>query len=213
MNLKNNLSELPLSKNRYIANFLIWPVVFLMAFFVFHQNLLAQPESAIGAIGSVDESPIASGAAGKASQTNNAGASQKTPVKSKSKTKTKSKQTKSSAKTASKTIPAKPKPPKPYDGFIIGDKYTFLNFEIAEKVQPVHTIKAKDAGASGLVQVEVLIETDGTVLTAKARTGDKLLHPEAEKAALATKFNKPELYGKPVRATGFIVYRFGKSED
>jgi len=100
-----------------------------------------------------------------------------------------------------------------YNGFVVGDKYTFLNFEIVSKVQPVHTIKAKEAGAAGLVQVEVLIDQNGNVLKAHARTGNPLLHPEAEKAALATKFNRPTFGGKPARAIGFIVYRFGKAED
>ncbi|NJM53961.1 MAG: hypothetical protein HC846_11585 [Blastocatellia bacterium] len=64
-----------------------------------------------------------------------------------------------------------------------------------------------------MVQVEVLINVDGSVLKARARSGNKLLHPEAEKAALMTKFNKPSIYGKPARAVGFIVFRFGKRED
>ena len=40
-----------------------------------------------------------------------------------------------------------------------------------------------------------------------------MLWPEAEKAALATIFNKPDVYGKPARALGFVVYRFGRVED
>ena len=110
--------------------------------------------------------------------------------------------------------PARPTQRKPalsapnarYDGFVVGDKYSFLNFEIAKKVQPVHTIAAKNAGAFGLVQVEVLIDPNGNVLTARARTGNALLHPEAEKADLATKFNKPTFGGKPARAISFVVY-------
>lgn len=122
---------------------------------------------------------------------------------------------------SSNTRPARPTQRKPalsttntkYDGFVVGDKYTFLNFEIAQRVQPIHTIAAKNAGAAGLVQVEVLIDPNGNVLTARARTGNALLHPEAEKAALATKFNRPTFGGKPARAIGFVVYRFGKAED
>jgi TonB family protein len=100
-----------------------------------------------------------------------------------------------------------------YNGPVIGDKYSFLNFEIAEKVQPIWTLKAQNAGALGLVQVEVLIDPNGYVLTAHARTGNPMLHPEAERAALATRFNKPTANGRPVRAFGFIVYRFGTEEQ
>ncbi|MGI8788183.1 MAG: energy transducer TonB [Pyrinomonadaceae bacterium] len=101
---------------------------------------------------------------------------------------------------------------KNYDRFIVGDKYTFLNNEIAKPVQPIYRQSAKVAGASGLVQVEVLVGENGNVLEARARTGNKLLWEEAEKAALATKFNKPYLSNKPARAMGFIVYRFGKAD-
>lgn len=111
------------------------------------------------------------------------------------------------------TKKSKPRDVKPYDGFIIGDEYTFMNFGVVSGPKPIYTLAAKNAGASGLVQVEILIGEDGTVLTARARSGDKLLYPEAEKAALATTFNKPMVYGKPARAKGFLVYRFGKRED
>ena len=102
---------------------------------------------------------------------------------------------------------------KKWNGFFVGDKYSFLNFEVVSAVKPYHTREAKAGGASGLVQVEVLIDQLGNVLTAKARTGNKLLHPEAERAAIESKFNKPEVYGKPARAIGFLVYRFGPAED
>ena len=124
---------------------------------------------------------------------------------------TKTSTKKSPAKTTvAKTTPAKP---KPWDGFVVGDKYTFLNFEVVSAEKPWHTREAKAAGASGLVQVEVLIDTNGKVIQAKARTGNKLLHPEAERAALASTFNRPTFGGKPARAIGFLVYRFGPAED
>ena len=114
-------------------------------------------------------------------------------------------------KTAPKaTTPAKP---KPWNGFVVGDKYTFLNFEVVSAEKPYHTRDAKANGAKGLVQVEILIDTNGNVIQAKGRTGNKLLHPEAERAALASKFNRPTFGGKPARAIGFLVYRFGPAED
>ena len=112
--------------------------------------------------------------------------------------------------TAKSVTPAKP---KPWNGFVVGDKYTFLNFEVVSAEKPYHTRDAKANGARGLVQVEVLIDTNGNVIQAKARTGNKLLHPEAERAALASKFNRPTFGGKPARAIGFLVYRFGPDED
>ena len=117
---------------------------------------------------------------------------------------------------AKKTTTAKtvtPARPKPWNGFVVGDKYTFLNFEVVSAEKPYHTRDAKANGANGLVQVEILIDTNGSVIQAKGRTGNKLLHPEAERAALASKFNRPTFGGKPARAIGFLVYRFGPAED
>jgi hypothetical protein len=110
-----------------------------------------------------------------------------------------------------KTVAVRPKP-KRWDGFVIGDEYTFMNFEVISAEKPYHTRAAKEGGASGLVQVEILIDTNGSVLKARARTGNKLLHPEAERAAFASKFSRFTFGGKPARAIGFLVYRFG-SED
>ena len=105
------------------------------------------------------------------------------------------------------------RPDGTYAGPVLGDSYTFMNFEIVSKVQPVWTIAAKNAHALGLVQVVILIGENGLVLEAKARTGNPLLRPEAEKAALASTFDRPTVNHQPARALGFIVYRFGRVEE
>jgi hypothetical protein len=101
---------------------------------------------------------------------------------------------------------------KPYNGPVLGDTYTFLNFEVVSADKPIYRRAAKQAGASGLVQVAILVDTDGSVLQAKARTGNKLLWEEVERAALASKLNRPTANGQPARALGFLVYRFGAAE-
>lgn len=106
-----------------------------------------------------------------------------------------------------------PPPPAAFNGPVLGDKFTFLNYEVVTAEKPYHTRAAKANGAKGLVQVEVLVSTDGSVLSAKARTGNKELWPEAERAALASKFNRPTADGRPARAMGFLVYRFGPADD
>lgn len=116
-------------------------------------------------------------------------------------------------KASTATRPSPPPPPAKFNGPVLGDKYTFLNYEVASAEKPYYTRAAKASGAKGLVQVEVLVSTDGSVLTAKARTGAKELWPEAERAALASKFNRPTADGRPARAMGFLVYRFGPAED
>ena len=168
----------------------------------------------------VDERVLAGG--GKAEinspvSTATAQASSKTKRNSGSKKTSSAKTTRTDSAKISQTTykRATPKPPTPkkYNGFTIGGDDVFFNFEIVGYVQPVHTIKAQEVGAKGLVQVEVLIDVNGSVLQARARSGNKLLHPEAEKAALMTKFRPFSVYGKPARAFGFIVFRFGERED
>lgn len=157
------------------------------------------------AIMAIDEPAEASGgSAGAGAST--FGSSKTRSAGSKSKTAG----TRTTKKTAAKTASTKP---RPWNGFVVGDKYTFLNFEVVSAEKPYHTRDAKANGAKGLVQVEVLIDTNGNVIQAKGRTGNKLLHPEAERAALASKFNRPTFGGKPARAIGFLVYRFGSAED
>lgn len=194
-------------------------VVLLSAIFFCGMNVYAQTEAA-GAIMAVDERvlegvgkaennrPIAEATARVSSKTKKNSVGKKA---SSAKT-NQSASAKTNQTTYKKTVP-KPRPTKKYDGFTIGGDDFFFNFEIVQPVQPIHTKKAQEAGAKGLVQVEVLIDIDGSVLQSRARSGNKLLHAEAEKAALMTKFRKFSVYGKPARAFGFIVFRFGARED
>jgi hypothetical protein len=175
----------------------IFILTFALTGLVFGSVANAQVEG--GAIAAIDE-PSEGGGGGPSIRT----------VKSKAPATRKSKSIRTAAP-SSKVVAVKPKPRK-WDGFVIGDEYTFLNFAVVSAEKPYYTRAAKAAGASGLVQVEVLIETNGNVIWARARTGDKLLHPEAERAALASKFERQTVYGKPARATGFLVYRFESTD-
>lgn len=161
------------------------------------------------AIAAIDEPEAAAEARGGAA----AGAGRQAGSSKTTTPKGSSRSTKKAPVTKRKTSPSPPPPPPRYDGPVLGDKYTFLNYEVASAEKPYYTRAAKASGAKGLVQVEVLVSTDGSVLTAKARTGNKELWPEAERAALASKFNRPMLNGRAVRATGFLVYRFGPAEQ
>lgn len=191
--------------NNFLIKSLFSGIGFVLLLSGFNQNTFAQ----IGAIGSIDEAAAGGGINEpvKRTQTSDNKTTSATNSKS-SKSKSKNTVTQTKPKTAAKT-----KAQAKDNGFVIGDKYSFLNGEVTEMVRPVYRKAARDAGAVGLVQVEVLIDPNGEVISAKARTGNALLHPEAEKAALATKFNKPSLYGKPAKAFGFIVFRFGTEED
>ena len=75
-------------------------------------------------------------------------------------------------------------------------------------VQPTYPAIARSAHASGQVEVQVLINEDGNVLTARAVSGNPLLHAAAEDAALRSKFSPTKLSGQPVQVNGTIIYNF-----
>ncbi len=174
----------------------------------------SQANAQMGAIAAVDEPaerPKPAEGGGASAEGGIGGSTARTTSGTRRGSRTTGKQTATATKKPA--APRKPAATAKYDGFVVGDKYTFLNFEVVSAEKPYHTRAAKASGARGLVQVEVLIDVNGTVLTAKGRTGNKELWPEAERAALASKFNRPTFGGKPARAIGFLVYRFGPAED
>jgi TonB-like protein len=185
-------------------------LVLATAIFSMTLTASAQARSAGAAIVAIDEPPThgasGGGYAGVTERSKSAVAKGTvTPAKSTTRSRT-------TVKPVQKSTPA-PRLAKAWDGFVVGDKYTFLNFEVISAEKPYYTRAAKASGAKGLVQVEITIDEKGNVLTAHGRTGNKELHPEAERAALASKFNRPTFGGKPAHAIGFLVYRFGPAED
>ncbi len=86
------------------------------------------------------------------------------------------------------------------DGVVNG-KATFLP-------KPVYSAAAKAVKAAGAVNVQVMIDEAGNVVSAKAVDGHPLLRGEAEKAARNAKFNSTLLSRQPVKVSGVIVYRF-----
>ncbi len=86
------------------------------------------------------------------------------------------------------------------DGVVNG-KATFLP-------KPVYSAAAKAVKAAGAVNVQVMIDEAGNVVSAKAVDGHPLLKAEAEKAARNAKFNPTLLSKQPVKVSGVIVYKF-----
>jgi hypothetical protein len=203
--------------NRMIASSRSIVIIGLLAITIgllFSRQDFAQPEGS-GAIMAIEEKPSAgvgrvdrSTAEGQGT-TAMSGRSSALPAKAPTRPSTKTTAKTSRTSSRSLNVDANGR----YLGPVLGDSYTFLNFEMIDKVQPIWTLAAKNAGALGLVQVVVLIGENGEVLQAKARSGNALLYPEAEKAALASRFNKPTAEGRRARALGFIVYRFGTEEQ
>ena len=87
----------------------------------------------------------------------------------------------------------------PYGGIVNG-KATFLP-------KPEYTEEAKNFCASGKVEVEILINEKGNVISAEAISGDELLRDSAIEAAKKAKFGQT-VDGSPVKVKGALVYSF-----
>lgn len=77
-----------------------------------------------------------------------------------------------------------------------------------ELPKPVYPAIARRAHASGEVQVQVLIDTDGTVIAASAVSGHPLLQAASVAAARGARFAPTMYNGEPVKVTGVITYQF-----
>lgn len=97
--------------------------------------------------------------------------------------------------------PVRTGPLKPISGGILNGRATSLP-------APVYPEMAKRARASGLVEVEVVIDITGKVISSKATKGHSLLMQAAEQAAKQARFTPTLLSGQPVRVTGTITYNF-----
>jgi len=95
----------------------------------------------------------------------------------------------------------KPTPRAPISGGVLNGKAVRL-------VTPPYPAIARSAHASGSVQVQVLIDENGNVVTAHAVSGHPLLQAAAVAAARASKFTPTKLSGQPVKVNGVIIYNF-----
>ena len=75
-------------------------------------------------------------------------------------------------------------------------------------VMPVYPSTALRAGIEGKVKVEVSIDEEGNVTSAKAVEGHSFLKGAAEEAARRTKFKPAQFDGKPIKSKGYFVYNF-----
>jgi TonB family protein len=83
-----------------------------------------------------------------------------------------------------------------------------LTGQATRRVEPVYPRMAMAAKIRGAVVVEVTIDEDGDVLTARALSGHPLLKDSALKAALGWRFTPTELDGSPVSVVGALTFNF-----
>lgn len=94
-----------------------------------------------------------------------------------------------------------PKPRAPISGGV-------LNGKAISKPQPAYPPIAKAARASGTVTVQVTVDEEGRVISARAAGGHPLLQQAAVAAARQARFSPTLLSGQPVKVNGVITYNF-----
>jgi Ca-activated chloride channel family protein len=97
--------------------------------------------------------------------------------------------------------PTPPVPAKPVSGGVLNGKAISLP-------KPLYPPGAKSLRASGVVTVEVLLDEDGKVVSARAVEGNTLLREAAVNAARQARFSPTILSGHPVKVAGVITYKF-----
>jgi TonB family protein len=108
------------------------------------------------------------------------------------------------AKKGSKTNPNPPSAPNSSN--TISDEV--LNSKAINLVNPQYPPAAKAVRASGEVKVQVTVDENGNVSSARAISGHILLKSASESAARALKFKPTVRSGQKVKVTGVIVYIF-----
>jgi TonB family protein len=83
-----------------------------------------------------------------------------------------------------------------------------LNSKATSLPQPTYPPIAKQAHASGTVEVQVVVDEQGNVVSTHAVSGHPLLRAVSEAAAREAKFPPTKLSGKPVKVSGVITYNF-----
>ena len=85
-----------------------------------------------------------------------------------------------------------------------------LNGKATSLPKPPYPPAAKAVGASGAVNVQITIDEQGNVISAKAVSGHPLLRDAAERAARSARFSPTYLSKVAVKVNGLIVYNFTK---
>ncbi|HEV7682376.1 MAG TPA: energy transducer TonB [Pyrinomonadaceae bacterium] len=83
-----------------------------------------------------------------------------------------------------------------------------LNGKAITLPRPEYSAIAKQAKASGSVTVQITIDEDGNVISARSVSGHPLLQAAAVTAAKEAKFSPTKLSGQAVKVNGVLVYTF-----
>lgn len=111
--------------------------------------------------------------------------------------------------TNAKTEIKQPPPPLPARPVI--RSLGVVNGKATSLPVPAYPAAAISMNVQGSVDVQVMIDETGKVVSAKAVNGHPLLRGPAERAAFGARFSPTKLSDVPVKVTGVIVYNFKRN--
>ena len=77
-----------------------------------------------------------------------------------------------------------------------------------EAPHPEYPVEARKNQVSGTVTVEIEIDENGKVASARAASGPEALRAAAVKAAYQARFKPAKVNGKPVKFSAALTYNF-----
>lgn len=102
--------------------------------------------------------------------------------------------------------------PSPTPDSLSGEKTVkaigLLDGKAIDLPKPEYPSAARAVRASGVVNVLVTVDENGSVVSATAVSGHPLLRPSAVQAARSAKFSPTLVGGKQLKITGIIIYNF-----
>ena len=116
----------------------------------------------------------------------------------------KAKQAEILSKTQKQETSASPIQPNSTQEADLGD----VSSRALDLTKPIYPQNAKRLGIQGKVTVQIKIDEEGNVISAKASSGNGLLRAAAEDAAKRSKFQPAMVGSQPVKARGYITYNF-----
>lgn len=88
-----------------------------------------------------------------------------------------------------------------------------LNNLAVRLAKPVYPAHAHKMNIQGQVTVQITLDAEGNILSAKATDGPAMLRSPSEDAALKSKFNPARVGDQPVKANGFIIYNYKANQN
>jgi TonB family protein len=116
-----------------------------------------------------------------------------------------------SSRVSTASVPSEPPPPRQARPEPAMKYIGVVNGKAIRLPTPPYPEAARRIGIQGEVTVQIVISESGSVVSSKAVKGHPLLKSAAESSAKGAVFSPTFLGGKPIKATGVIIYRFTRN--